>query len=62
MSEDVKKDLRKAIQDAQKSSSSSTVNGNVVLPDPVVLKHSANDGVAFPPPAYRQDGKEESTN
>jgi len=61
MSEDVKKDLLKAIHDAQNNNAQGT-NGNVVFPNPKVLKHSLDGGVAFPEPVYRQDGKDEDTD
>ena len=59
MSEDVKMDLLKAIQNAQNNG---TLPEKVAFPDPVVLKHSLDNGVTFPPPTYRQDGKDGNNN
>ena len=55
MSEDVKMDIIKAIQNAQNNITPPEV---VAFPDPVILKHSLDNGVTFPPPTYRQDGKD----
>lgn len=58
MSEDLKKDILEAIHDSQKENVPNNA-GAVSFPDPVVLKHSLDEnGVAFPPPVYRQDGKD----
>lgn len=54
MSEDVKKDLTKAIQSAQKNNDPAE---KVVFPNPVVLQHSLDKGISFPSPSYRQNGK-----
>ena len=58
MSEDLKKDILEALHGAQNDNTSKN-SGEVVFPDPVVLKHSLDEnGVVFPSPVFRQDGKD----
>lgn len=57
MSDDVNKDIMKAVQDAKGNHSGS--NDSVSIPDPKVLQYSLDqDGVTIPAPTYRQDGKD----
>lgn len=59
MSDDVNKDIQKAIQDAKGNGSNSSPNSHVSIPSPNILKHSLDqDGVVIPSPVYRQDGED----
>ena len=58
MSDDPKKDILQAVKNAQNSSQPSADNAGK-FPPPKYLKHSLDeDGISFPEPAFRQDGKE----
>ena len=58
MSDDVNKDIQKAIQGA-KGNDDSSPKSSVSIPSPNILKHGLDqDGVVIPAPAYRQDGKD----
>lgn len=58
MSDDVKKDILKAIQDAKNTGADSSKSSSVLIPAPNVLKHGLDqDGVVISAPVYRQDGK-----
>lgn len=59
MSDDVNKDIKKAVQDAKNIKSSNTPSSPVKIPSPITLKHSIDEkGVIIPSPTYLKDGKD----
>ena len=56
MSDDVNKDIQKAIQDAKGNISEGAPKNNVSIPLPNVLKHGLEQSdVVIPAPTFRQD-------
>lgn len=56
MSDDVNKDIQKAIQDAKNNGNGNSPIKSVSIPAPKMLKHSLDqEGIVIPSPAIRED-------
>lgn len=59
MSEDVNKDIKKAMQDAEGARNGDRSLRSIELPNPITLKYSSDEGdVKMPAPTFRLDGKD----
>ena len=61
MSEDVNKDIKKAMQDAKSDGDSSRFIGAINISKPRILKYSSDKSdVKMPTPTFRMDGKDKN--